>query len=301
MWALPVARPPDLTQRGQAKIPISHSLHGRSLTACYSSCCYILVLAGILPGAYQCQGTLPTHTLLPLTCSDNKTKLPASPQKELVHTSRAKTFFLCLLRWCLKSSSSESQWNSSSMSLTGLYKAKQNSSFWMGSKHFPQLSSPGSVWREQTRILIFQCLLERNLTAYFPSHMLSEDPASSIQPAWSQLGSSQESERVAGTSHSISPGSFSSKTKSLASFWKEFVHTSSIQLLWLLEELAPKSPGSGNWQGSVVTRSPRSHKTSRQFYMGAQALSVTFPYDLAQSKQSHPALGFFLIGPRLHS
>ena len=40
MWALPVARPPDLTQRGQAKIPISHSLHGRSLTACYSSCCY---------------------------------------------------------------------------------------------------------------------------------------------------------------------------------------------------------------------------------------------------------------------
>ena len=29
--------------------------------------------------------TSPTHTLLPLTCSDNKTKLPASPWKELVH------------------------------------------------------------------------------------------------------------------------------------------------------------------------------------------------------------------------
>ena len=126
--------------------------------------------------------------------------------------------------------------------------------------------------------------------------MLSEDPAFSIQPAWSQLGSSQESERAAGTSHTISPGSFSSKTKSLASSWKEFVHTSSIQLLCLLEELAPKSPGSGNWQGSVFTRSPRPHKTSRQVYMGAQALSATFPSDLAQSKQSHPALGFFLMG-----
>lgn len=126
--------------------------------------------------------------------------------------------------------------------------------------------------------------------------MLSKDPAFSIQPAWSQLGSSQESERAAGTSHTISPGSFPSKTKSLASSWKEFVHTSSIQLLWLLEELAPKSPGSGNWQGSVFTRSPRPHKTSRQVYMGPPALSATLPSDLAQSKQSHPALGFFLMG-----
>ena len=41
--------------------------------------------------------TSPPHTLLPLTCSDNKTKLPASPWKELVHTSRATTF-LWLLR-----------------------------------------------------------------------------------------------------------------------------------------------------------------------------------------------------------
>lgn len=73
--------------------------------------------------------TSPTHTLLPLTCSDNKTKLPASPWKELVHTSRATTFFMAAERWRLKSSSSESQWNSSSMSLTGLYKTKQNSSF----------------------------------------------------------------------------------------------------------------------------------------------------------------------------
>ena len=97
MWAFPVARPPDLTQRGQAKVPISHSLHGRSLTACYSSCCYVWVLAGILPGAYQCQGTFPPHTCLPLTYSDNKTKLPASPWKELVHTSRTTTF-LWLLR-----------------------------------------------------------------------------------------------------------------------------------------------------------------------------------------------------------
>lgn len=233
-------------------MPISHSLHGRSLTACYSSCCYTWVLAGILPGAYQCQGTLPPHTHFSLWLAQTiKPSCQLLPGRSLyIHLELQ--LFLWLLRdgasnhLALKVSGTHHPWVSQDY-----IKQNKTAVFECAASIF-QLSPSGSVWREQTRILIFQCLLEMNLTAYFPSHMLSEDPASSIQPAWSQLGSSQESERAAGTSHTISPGSFPSKTKSLASSRKEFVHTSSIQLLWLLEELAPKSPGSGNWTGLSI-------------------------------------------------
>lgn len=154
------------------------------------------MLTRILPGACKSQEAPPLpHTFSLWLAQTRKSNCQLLPGRSLCTHLELQLLWLPLEQRPLKSSSPKSQWISVFMSLTGPHKTKKMQVS-KGTHAFPIVYPSRSVQGEQAKISIFQFLLERDLTAYFPNCVLSENLASNKFACRSWLGSFQKPERV---------------------------------------------------------------------------------------------------------